>query len=41
MVQRLLKELRTREAVSTGRRTLLIMRPDVLRRIARAERPDD
>ncbi|WP_079277488.1 Crp/Fnr family transcriptional regulator [Streptomyces sp. CB03234] len=41
MVQRLLKELRSREAVSTGRRTLLIMRPDVLRRIARAERPDD
>ncbi|MFC8920249.1 Crp/Fnr family transcriptional regulator [Streptomyces sp. NPDC047821] len=41
MVQRLLKELRARQAVSTGRRTLLITRPDVLRRIARAERPDD
>ncbi|MFE0099600.1 Crp/Fnr family transcriptional regulator [Streptomyces sp. NPDC059009] len=39
MVQRLLKELRTREVVVTGRRALLIVRPDVLRRIARAERP--
>lgn len=36
MVQRLLKELRDREAVATGRRELVIMRPDVLRRIARA-----
>ncbi|MCW7944957.1 transcriptional regulator [Streptomyces hygroscopicus] len=34
MVQRLLKELRDREAVVTGRRTLLIRRPDILRRIA-------
>ncbi|MGW4388984.1 Crp/Fnr family transcriptional regulator [Streptomyces sp. NPDC004685] len=39
MVQRLLKELRERDAVATGRRALLIMRPDILRRIARAERP--
>lgn len=37
MVQRLLKELRDRDAVSTGRRTLVIMRPDLLRRIARTE----
>ncbi|MFF2367048.1 Crp/Fnr family transcriptional regulator [Streptomyces sp. NPDC058122] len=35
MVQRLLKELREREAVLTGRRTLVILRMDVLRRIAR------
>lgn len=34
MVQRLLKELRDRDAVVTGRRTLVIRRPDVLRRIA-------
>ncbi len=34
MVQRLLKELRDKEAVVTGRRTLLIRRPDILRRIA-------
>ncbi|MDN3271580.1 Crp/Fnr family transcriptional regulator [Streptomyces sp. MA15] len=34
MVQRLLRELREKDAVSTGRRTLLIRRPDVLRRIA-------
>jgi CRP-like cAMP-binding protein len=34
MVQRLLRELRDKEAVVTGRRTLLIRRPDVLRRIA-------
>jgi CRP/FNR family transcriptional regulator, cyclic AMP receptor protein len=40
MVQRLLKELRTRQVVTTGRRTLLIARPDILRRIARAEHPD-
>ncbi|MFF3321321.1 Crp/Fnr family transcriptional regulator [Streptomyces sp. NPDC002889] len=39
MVQRLLKELRAREAVATGRRALLIRRPDILRRIARAEHP--
>lgn len=36
MVQRLLKELRDKGAVSTGRRTMLIMRPDILRRIAAA-----
>ncbi|MFD9001221.1 Crp/Fnr family transcriptional regulator [Streptomyces sp. NPDC059582] len=34
MVQRLLRELRDKEAVATGRRTMLIMRPDILRRIA-------
>ncbi|MFI1103083.1 Crp/Fnr family transcriptional regulator [Streptomyces melanogenes] len=34
MVQRLLKELRDRGAVHTGRRELVILRPDVLRRIA-------
>ncbi|MEU7055141.1 Crp/Fnr family transcriptional regulator [Streptomyces sp. NPDC046197] len=34
MVQRLLKELRAKQAVTTGRRTLLIHRPDILRRIA-------
>ncbi|MFJ9028360.1 Crp/Fnr family transcriptional regulator [Streptomyces sp. NPDC102274] len=39
MVQRLLKELRDRKAVATGRRALVIVRPDVLRRIARAESP--
>ncbi|WP_033319625.1 Crp/Fnr family transcriptional regulator [Streptomyces yerevanensis] len=39
MVQRLLKDLRTRHVVVTGRRTLLIIRPDILRRIARAEHP--
>ncbi|WP_406348127.1 Crp/Fnr family transcriptional regulator [Streptomyces sp. NBC_00144] len=39
MVQRLLKELRERGAVVTGRRTLLITRPDVLRLIARAGQP--
>ncbi|MGW2029067.1 Crp/Fnr family transcriptional regulator [Streptomyces argyrophylli] len=36
-VQRLLKELRERDVVRTGRRELVIVRPDVLRRIARAE----
>lgn len=36
MVQRLLRELRDKEAVVTGRRALLIRRPDVLRRIAAA-----
>ncbi|MFC9426332.1 Crp/Fnr family transcriptional regulator [Streptomyces sp. NPDC056987] len=34
MVQRELKDLRERRAVVTGRRTLLILRPEVLRRIA-------
>ncbi|AXI88220.1 transcriptional regulator [Streptomyces sp. ETH9427] len=34
MVQKLLRELRQKDAVSTGRRTLLVRRPDVLRRIA-------
>ncbi|MER5934387.1 Crp/Fnr family transcriptional regulator [Streptomyces sp. NPDC002054] len=33
MVQRQLKELRDRGVVSTGRRALVIVRPDVLRRI--------
>lgn len=36
-VQRLLKELRDRGVVATGRRTMLIMRSDVLRRISRTE----
>ncbi|MFF4017764.1 Crp/Fnr family transcriptional regulator [Streptomyces sp. NPDC001843] len=36
-VQRLLKELRERGVVLTGRRAMVIVRPDVLRRIARAE----
>ncbi|MER6736437.1 Crp/Fnr family transcriptional regulator [Streptomyces puniciscabiei] len=36
-VQRLLKDLRERDVVRTGRRALVIVRPDVLRRIARAE----
>ncbi|TXL90360.1 Crp/Fnr family transcriptional regulator [Streptomyces sp. IB2014 016-6] len=36
MVQRLLRELREREAVVTGRRTLVILRPDVLRRLSSA-----
>lgn len=35
MVQRLLKDLRERGVVMTGRRALVIVRPDVLRRIAR------
>ncbi|MFB7075413.1 Crp/Fnr family transcriptional regulator, partial [Streptomyces sp. NPDC056290] len=39
MVQRLLRELREKEAVSTGRRTLLILRPDILRRIAATDQP--
>ncbi|MGW4563129.1 Crp/Fnr family transcriptional regulator [Streptomyces sp. NPDC004561] len=34
-VQRLLKDLRERDVVRTGRRALVIVRPDVLRRIAR------
>ncbi|MFD5568180.1 Crp/Fnr family transcriptional regulator [Streptomyces cadmiisoli] len=37
MVQRLLRELREKDAVATGRRTLMILRPDVLRRIAAAD----
>ncbi|MGW7529750.1 Crp/Fnr family transcriptional regulator [Streptomyces sp. NPDC054783] len=37
MVQRLLRELREKEVVVTGRRALLIRRPDVLGRIAPAE----
>lgn len=40
MVQRLLKELRERGVVITGRRALVIVRPGVLRRIARAEGPE-
>jgi CRP/FNR family transcriptional regulator, cyclic AMP receptor protein len=40
MVQRLLKDLRERGVVVTGRRTLKIVRMDVLRRIARAEGGD-
>ncbi|MFI5543072.1 Crp/Fnr family transcriptional regulator [Streptomyces sp. NPDC085612] len=39
MVQRELKSLRDRGVISTGRRSLVIMRPDVLHRIARAEQP--
>ncbi|WP_371674440.1 Crp/Fnr family transcriptional regulator [Streptomyces sp. NBC_00289] len=39
-VQRLLKELRERGVVITGRRALVIVRPGVLRRIARAEGPE-
>ncbi|OPG08027.1 transcriptional regulator [Streptomyces sp. GKU 895] len=37
MVQRLLKDLRDRGVVVTGRRTMRIVRMDVLRRIARAD----
>ncbi|GAA0918136.1 Crp/Fnr family transcriptional regulator [Streptomyces thermoalcalitolerans] len=37
-VQRLLKELRDRGVVVTGRRTLRILRMDVLRKLARTER---
>ncbi|MFD3520904.1 Crp/Fnr family transcriptional regulator [Streptomyces sp. NPDC058653] len=33
MVQRLFKELRERKVIMTGRRTLIILRPDVLRRV--------
>ncbi|MFJ8850603.1 Crp/Fnr family transcriptional regulator [Streptomyces sp. NPDC102437] len=36
MVQRLLKDLRERGIVLTGRRAMVIVRPDALRRIARA-----
>ncbi|MDI3385771.1 Crp/Fnr family transcriptional regulator [Streptomyces sp. B-S-A8] len=36
MVQRLLKELRERQAVATGRRALVILRPDVLRQVLRS-----
>ncbi|MGR4882954.1 Crp/Fnr family transcriptional regulator [Streptomyces sp. LARHCF249] len=39
MVQRELRELRERGVVITGRRTLVIVRPDVLRRIAQALPP--
>ncbi|MER6200312.1 Crp/Fnr family transcriptional regulator [Streptomyces sp. NPDC001586] len=39
MVQRQLKDLRDRGVVSTGRRALVIVRPDVLRRIARSQPP--
>ncbi|MEG3629310.1 Crp/Fnr family transcriptional regulator [Streptomyces poriticola] len=39
MVQRLLRELREKDAVATGRRTLMILRPDVLRRIAATDHP--
>lgn len=39
MVQRLLKELREKDVVVTGRRTMLILRPDILRRIAPTGRP--
>ncbi|MET8295512.1 Crp/Fnr family transcriptional regulator [Streptomyces sp. NPDC001272] len=37
MVQRHLKELRDRGIVITGRRALVILRPDVLRRIAQSQ----
>ncbi|MFI1162186.1 Crp/Fnr family transcriptional regulator [Streptomyces sp. NPDC020801] len=37
-VQRLLKGLRERGVVTTGRRAMVIVQPEVLRRIARAER---
>ncbi|AXE79577.1 Crp/Fnr family transcriptional regulator [Streptomyces atratus] len=37
MVQRLLKDLRERGIVLTGRRAMVIVRPDALRRIARAQ----
>lgn len=33
MVQRFFKELREREVIVTGRRTLIILRPEVLRRV--------
>ncbi|MEV6959059.1 Crp/Fnr family transcriptional regulator [Streptomyces sp. NPDC051207] len=39
MVQRLLRELREKEAVATGRRALIILRPDLLRLIAATEQP--
>ncbi|MFD6424931.1 Crp/Fnr family transcriptional regulator [Streptomyces sp. NPDC060198] len=39
MVQRLLKDLRDRGIVVTGRRAMLIVRPDALRRIARLQEP--
>ncbi|WP_405711844.1 Crp/Fnr family transcriptional regulator [Streptomyces xanthophaeus] len=41
MVQRQLKDLRDRGVVNTGRRELVIVRPDVLRRIAGAQPPAD
>ncbi|WNE98159.1 Crp/Fnr family transcriptional regulator [Streptomyces luomodiensis] len=37
MVQRLLKELRERQVVVTGRKALVILRPDILRRVARSD----
>ncbi|MEU3060022.1 Crp/Fnr family transcriptional regulator [Streptomyces subrutilus] len=40
MVQRLLKDLRDRGVVSTGRRALMIVRPDVLHRIAQSHPPN-
>ncbi|MGW3334403.1 Crp/Fnr family transcriptional regulator [Streptomyces rubiginosohelvolus] len=40
MVQRLLKDLRTRGIVVTGRRTLVIVRPGTLRRIAGTTIPE-
>ncbi|GAA2266677.1 Crp/Fnr family transcriptional regulator [Streptomyces ruber] len=39
MVQRLLRELREKDAVVTGRRALLILRPDILRRMAATGHP--
>ncbi|MGP3687900.1 Crp/Fnr family transcriptional regulator [Streptomyces sp. IBSNAI002] len=39
MVQRELKDLRERGVVVTGRRALVIVRPDVLRRIAQSQPP--
>ncbi|MFI5865584.1 Crp/Fnr family transcriptional regulator [Streptomyces sp. NPDC051546] len=39
MVQRQLKDLRDRGVVRTGRRALVIVRPDVLRRIAQSPHP--
>ncbi|MFE9772387.1 Crp/Fnr family transcriptional regulator [Streptomyces sp. NPDC005931] len=39
MVQRLLRELREKEAVATGRRALVVLRPDLLRRIAATDQP--
>ncbi|NUH38275.1 Crp/Fnr family transcriptional regulator [Streptomyces samsunensis] len=36
MVQRLLKELRERQVVMTGRKALVILRPDILRKVARS-----
>lgn len=41
MVQRELKALRDRGVINTGRRRLVIVRPDVLHRIARDRPPTD